>query len=126
MKLTALVLATLLSLAGPTFAQSAQTPNTDKNAPLAAPVQAEAVKKSEQDPGKPATMPAPLGATVEQLNAAEMERVPGSPWWDKLLQSGVVALAGLGGALIGALVGRWNTVAAINQNNPPLPKCWRL
>ncbi|MBY5701204.1 hypothetical protein GOL26_09485 [Sinorhizobium medicae] len=114
MKRPARVIAILLSLSGPTFAQSAQTPNTEK-APIATPVQAEAVKKTEQDSDKPASMPEALKAPVEQLTPAEVEKAPGSPWWDKLLQPGVAALAGLGGALIGALVGRWNTVAAINQ-----------
>lgn len=111
MRLSALSIAIFLSMSGAVFAQSTQTPNTDKKAPISTPVEAEVVKKAEQDPDKPATLKAP----VEQPTPDEIENALASPWWDKLLQPGVAALAGLGGALIGALVGRWNTVAAINQ-----------
>ncbi|KRA65302.1 hypothetical protein [Rhizobium sp. Root651] len=115
MKLQALVTAIFLFLSGAVFAQSAQTPNTDGNVPLATRVQAEAVKKTVEGSDKPVPMPKTLEVPAEQASPSEIERTPVSPWWDKLLQPGVAALAGLGGALIGALVGRWNTVAAINQ-----------
>lgn len=115
MKLAALVVATFLCLTGAIYAQTAEPPITDKNAPIAAPLQAEAAKKAGQDSDKPATKPEALKALVQQPTPSEIEKLPASPWWDKLLQPGVAAFAGLCGALIGALVGRWNTVAAINQ-----------
>lgn len=95
-----------LALSGTALAQSSQTPNTDKSAPSAIPVQANNAKETQQGSDKPATV---SKAAVEQLTPAA------GPWWDKLLQPGLAALAGLGGAMIGAWVGRWNTVAGINQ-----------
>ncbi|MGO7121511.1 hypothetical protein ACCS79_34180 [Rhizobium johnstonii] len=113
MKIIATFTAGCLCLPGAMFAQTGETPTG--NAPAATPVQAQAVEKTGQDAGMPS--PAPVGSKepVDQRAAAQIERTSSAPWWDKLLQPGVAALAGLGGALIGALVGRWNTVAAINQ-----------
>lgn len=104
-----------MSLSGAVFAQSAQSPNTDMKLPSATELQAEDSKNFDQLADQSASVVQPLNVRVEQVAPFQMEKAPPSPWWEKLLQPGVAALAGLGGALIGAWVGRRNAVAAINQ-----------
>jgi len=112
MRLLALVIAIILTFSGDVFAQSAQTPD---NTSTLAQQRSDVGKDNGRQAGKAATETPSQIIAIEKTNPSQTEKAPPNPWWVQLLQPIVAALAGLGGALIGAWVGRSNTVASINQ-----------
>ncbi|WP_370675238.1 hypothetical protein [Pleomorphomonas sp. PLEO] len=112
MRLLALVIASILTFSGDVLAQTAQTPDNT----LAVTQQRPDTSKDNRPQIDTATTgQQPQIVPIEQTNASQKENAPPKPWWEPLLQPIVAALAGLSGALIGAWVGRSNTVASINQ-----------